>query len=487
MWRPGASAPAAADLDREGGEFAVLNAASNKRLPIARQRQLLPIYSQRTALLHAVETHRTVVVVGETGSGKTTQLPQYLHEAGWTAGGRRVVCTQPRRVAAITVAARVAEEMGRELGGVVGYAVRFDDKTCDGTCIKYCTDGLLVREALQDPLLTRVSVVIVDEAHERSLHTDVLLGLLKKVQKKRPDDFKVIIASATLDAEKFRDFFETNRNAVYPGEERPADGSGGGKAKKRKRSEVGGGKGKDWKGGAAAEDTKPTCVIASVAGRMHPVDILYSEKPIQNYVRAAVEAVVSINRHEGEGDILVFLPGMEEVDEAVYMLKETDAANGMVVLPLYGALPAQQQMRVFDRPTRGMRKVVFSTNIAETSITIDGVKHVVDAGFVRLPYFNPKTGIESLVTAPISRASAKQRAGRAGRTSPGKCVRLFTEAAYLNTLVATTPPEMQRTSLTWAVLQLKALGIDDILHFDFISPPTSEAMMHALEILFRSA
>jgi len=515
MWRPGDDGP-----DREAEFGTLVYANKHRNLPLSRQRQLLPIARYRDSLLYALEEYRTVVVVGETGCGKTTQLPQYLHEAGWTAGGRRVVCTQPRRVAAVTVAQRVADEMGRELGGTVGYAVRFDDRTGEDTAIKFCTDGLLIREALRDPLLSRVSVVIVDEAHERSLHTDVLLGLLKKVQRRRKD-LRIIVASATLDAEKFRDFFEAaGRKKAKKGKATDAGGERtsakeGGEARKggpstsgahtsdpapetaRHRAlaaldaamgSTGASRGPEKSEEPEASEEKPTATIVSVSGRTHPVEVCFAAKPQKDYIAAAVDTVVAIHRQEGEGDILVFLPGMQEVDAAVRMIKDTDVdSRTLWVLPLYAALPSHEQMRVFDRSRqRGMRKVVCATTIAETSVTIDGICFVVDAGFHKLPYFNPSTGIESLLTAPISRASAVQRAGRAGRTQPGKCFRLYTEAAFQNETVmpAATPPEMQRVSLTWAVLQLKALGIDDVLHFDFVSPPSAETMLHALEMLY---
>jgi ATP-dependent RNA helicase DDX35 len=430
-----------------------------------------------------------------------------------------------------TVAARVAEEMGRDLGGVVGYSVRFDDCTSKTeTRIKFCTDGILVRQALADPLLSHVSVVIVDEAHERSLQTDVLLGLLKKVQRKRPD-LRVIVSSATMDAELFRDFFETKRQL----KKQQASSNKKGKTEDAKRpsrwadAAVAGGGSNKARGDSGENDDGPTATIVSVTGRTHPVSIFYSEKPVRDFVRAAAECVLSIHRqgrdqhssisrssssrsrtnsssssqNDYSGDVLVFLPGGEEVDACCRMIKEAsdeaelgnggDSGGGggpsfsssseqLWVLPLYAALPHRDQMRVFER-RRGCRKVIVATPIAETSITLPGVVFVVDGGFVKLPYFNPATGVEALITCPCSQASSKQRAGRAGRTQPGKCFRLCPEATFLK-LEETTPAEMQRTSLTWPILQLKALGVDDVLHFDFPSPPSAAAMLHGLEILY---
>ncbi|KAG5186966.1 P-loop containing nucleoside triphosphate hydrolase protein [Tribonema minus] len=420
FWKPGTAGPGFVQERGGDAEAPVLVDPKLSHLPLSKQRQALPIYQYHRSLLYALETHRTLVIVGETGSGKTTQVPQYLHQAGWTAGGRAVVCTQPRRVAAVTVAARVAQEMGVELGEEVGYAVRFDEKCSKEvgrTALKFVTDGLLIREMMLDPLLSRYSVVMLDEAHERTVHNDILFGLLKKVMRQR-SDLRLIVASATLDAEEFRDFFET----------------------------------------ADKEGDKLTATILSVQGRQHPVDILYLEAPADNYVRAAAEAALSIHETEPPGDILIFMPGAEEIDTV--------------------------QMAVFEPAKPGIRKVIVATNVAETSITLDGVKYVVDPCFVRLPFYDPATGVESLVTTVTSKASATQRAGRAGRTSPGKCLRLVTETDFNSLLPARTPPEVQRTDLSGTLLLLKALGLHDIVRFDFLSPPTAEALARALELLY---
>jgi ATP-dependent RNA helicase DDX35 len=426
------------------GEAVPLYYNRNANLPLQRQRNRLPIRLIRDSILYALEKYRTLILVGETGSGKTTQIPQYLDEAGWTEGGRVVICTQPRRMAAISIATRVAEEMGTTVGDRVGYAVRFDAKyDRERTRIKYYTDGLLLREAMLDPLFSSCSVVMIDEAHERTIYSDILLGVLKKVMRKRPE-LRIVVSSATMDAELFRDFFETN---------------------------------------TTSDPENDTAVIMSVQGRPHPVDIVYLQKPAPNYIQAAVDTVVQIHKHEDVGDVLVFMPGMEEIDRAVLLLKDHFSDQEVRVLPLHGSLPIQTQLRVFQPAPHGVRKVIVATNIAETSLTIEGVRYVVDTGFVRMPYFDVENGLESLIVTTESKASATQRAGRAGRTEPGKCFRLFTEEAF-NQLRDTTVPEIQRSNMAWPVLQLKALGIDDILHFDFLSSPPAEVMMHALELLY---
>jgi ATP-dependent RNA helicase DDX35 len=352
------------------------------------------------------------------------------------------------------VAARVAEEMGCQLGQEVGYSIRFEDVTSAVTRIKFLTDGLLLREALVDPLLSRYSVIMVDEAHERSLSTDILLGVLKKIRKRRPD-LRIIVSSATLQAEAFLSFFA--------GDEAVPEARG---------NEIGGSVGR----------------IISLEGRMYPVDILYTETPTEDYLEKAIQTVFEIHTKEADGDILVFLTGREEIDKAVQAVSERSAqlhprAQTMMPLPLYAGLSTEQQMYVFEPPPENTRKVIFSTNIAEASVTIDGIVYVIDSGFVKLRVFNPITGIETLTATSVSQASATQRAGRAGRTKPGKCFRLYTEAAYQG-LDEASIPEIQRSNLAPVVLQLKALGIDNIVRFDFITSPPAELLTRALELLY---
>ncbi|KAI0484431.1 P-loop containing nucleoside triphosphate hydrolase protein [Xylariaceae sp. FL0804] len=415
---------------------------------------LLPITKHHQSLLYLIETYPVTIVVGQTGSGKTTQIPQFLEHAGWCADGKVIAVTQPRRVAATTVAIRVAEEYDCELGKEVGYSIRFEDVTSAATRIKFLTDGLLIREALVDPLLSRYSVIMVDEAHERSISTDILLGLLKKIRKRRPE-LRIIISSATLQAEDFRNFFSQEADGLV----------------------------------AAAENNgQKTSAIISLEGRTYPIDVLFLESPTEDYVERAVATVFEIHTNEPEGDILVFLTGREEIDTAVQAIADRSAQlqpqeQSIMALPLYAGLSTEQQMYVFDTPPANTRKVILSTNIAEASVTIDGIVYVIDSGFVKLRAFDPGTGIESLTVTPVSQASAAQRAGRAGRTKPGKCYRLYTEEAF-QSLPAANPPEIQRSNLAPFILQLKALGIDNVVRFDYLTPPPAELMSKATELLF---
>ncbi|KAL1210055.1 putative pre-mRNA-splicing factor ATP-dependent RNA helicase DEAH5 [Cardamine amara subsp. amara] len=408
------------------------------KLSIQEQRESLPIYKLKKELIQAVHDNQVLVVIGETGSGKTTQVTQYLAEAGYTTKGK-IGCTQPRRVAAMSVAKRVAEEFGCRLGEEVGYAIRFEDCTGPDTVIKYMTDGMLLREILIDENLSQYSVVMLDEAHERTIHTDVLFGLLKKLMKRRLD-LRLIVTSATLDAEKFSGYFFN-------------------------------------------------CNIFTIPGRTFPVEILYTKQPETDYLDAALITVLQIHLTEPEGDILVFLTGQEEIDSACQSLYERMKGLGknvpeLIILPVYSALPSEMQSRIFDPPPPGKRKVVVATNIAEASLTIDGIYYVVDPGFAKQNVYNPKQGLESLVITPISQASAKQRAGRAGRTGPGKCYRLYTESAYRNEMPPTSIPEIQRINLGMTTLTMKAMGINDLLSFDFMDPPQPQALISAMEQLY---
>lgn len=390
FWKPGADTPGG-HIEEE--RLNIVEAASsavvynpNASFSIERQRQSLPVFRYRNHILYLVENYRTVVIVGETGCGKSTQIPQYLIEAGWAAGGRVVAVTEPRRVAAITVATRVAEEHGSVLGDEVGFAVRFDSRCNQSrTRLKFVTDGLLIREMMSDPLLSNYSVIMLDEAHERSLCTDIVIGLVKKIQRRRPE-LRVIVASATLDAEKVRDFFNTN---------------------------------------VTGDPSKDDVAVLSVEGRMFSIDVFYSLDPVPDFVQATIDTVKKIHHSEPAGDVLVFLTGQDDIDTVVRALI-TEArqlprdAMRMRVLPMHGGLPRADQLRVFERTPRGTRKIIVATNIAEASVTIDGIVYVVDAGFVKMPAYNSGCGIESLVVAPISQASADQRAGRAGRVRSGK-------------------------------------------------------------------
>ena len=408
---------------------------SNKS--IKEQRESLPVYRLKQELMNAISENQVLVVVGETGSGKTTQMTQYMVELGLTKKGM-IGCTQPRRVAAISVAKRVAEEFGCALGEQVGYSIRFDDMTSPDTIIKYMTDGMLMREYLADNDLTRYVALMLDEAHERTVATDVLFGLLKDLCRRR-SDLKIIVTSATLDAEKFSGYFFN-------------------------------------------------CPIFSIPGRTYPVEILYVKEPESDYLEAAIITIMQIHLDQPAGDILVFLTGQEEIDtccETLYTRMQAlgDLAPELIVLPVYSALPSEVQSRIFEPAPTGARKCVVATNIAEASLTIDGIYFVVDPGFSKQKAFNPKLGMDSLVVTPISQASAKQRAGRAGRTGPGRCFRLYTEQAFKTEMLPTNIPEIQRTNLGNVVLQLKAMGINDLLGFDFMDPPPVATLVSALESL----
>ncbi|XP_020527985.1 probable pre-mRNA-splicing factor ATP-dependent RNA helicase DEAH9 isoform X3 [Amborella trichopoda] len=463
FWRPGSERPQPSSLsvleDDEPGFLPFSTLASNSSYGyggLERHRQRLPVFKYRTAILYLLETHATTIIVGETGSGKTTQIPQYLKEAGWADGGRVVVCTQPRRLAVQTVASRVAEEMDVKLGEEVGYTIRFEDLTKSAvTRIKFLTDGVLLREMMDDPLLSKYSVVMVDEAHERSLSTDMLLGLLKKIQRRRPE-LRLIISSATIEAKSIAAFFNQSKKKL-----------------------------------PASRDFGPSRepAILSVEGRGYDVQIHFLEEPVSNYLQAAVSTVLDIHNQEPMGDVLVFLTGQDDIDAAVQML--TDEAqnlaahrSGLLVLPLYAGLSRAEQELVFSPTPRGKRKVVIATNIAETSLTLEGMVYVVDSGFSKQRFYNPITDIESLVVAPISKASARQRAGRAGRVRPGKCFRLYTEEYFESEMPLEGIPEMQRSNLVSCVIQLKALGIDNILGFDWLASPSPEGMIRALEVLY---
>jgi ATP-dependent RNA helicase DDX35 len=447
------------------------------RLPL---NATLPVHEHRDRILYALEKYPVLIMVGETGCGKSTQIPQMLYRAGWTEKEQCIVCTQPRRLAALSLSKRVSEEMCTNLGEKVGYSVRFEDnfnKRGVRTAIKYATEATLIRETLHDPLLSGYSVVMVDEAHERSLQGDVLLGLLKKILRHRKSDFRVIVASATLDTAALRDFFE------------PVVGSSNRKFQQVCVLQV----------GAATGD-------GSGGRQMHPVDLAYLKRPCANFVVETVDTVLSLHSREQQqqqggaerGDILCFLPGHEDVELAARMLTErldedssssssSDTSRSIVVVPLHEHLPTSVQMRVFQ-PTASaaVRKVILATSIAETAITVPGVRYVVDSGYTQYRYFDVRSGVETLTTCLASKAVAVQRSGRAGRTMPGRCFRLMTEEFYRTSPDIPLLPtaEMQRVDVTWAVLQLKAIGIDDILHFDFLSPPSPASLIHALDLLY---
>ncbi|XP_046876500.1 ATP-dependent RNA helicase DHX33 isoform X2 [Hypomesus transpacificus] len=411
-------------------------------VPIDIQRKHLPIYQAKSQLINQLRQLHNAVLIGETGSGKTTQIPQYLFEAGIGRQGI-VAITQPRRVAAISLAGRVAEEKKTQLGKLVGYTVRFEDVTSSETKLKFMTDGMLLREAIGDPLLLRYTVVVLDEAHERTVHTDVLFGVVKTAQRKRREQnklpLKVIVMSATMDVDLFSRYF--NKSPVL-----------------------------------------------YLEGRQHPIQIYYTKQPQSDYLQAALVSVFQIHQEAPPShDILVFMTGQEEIEALARTCRDIakhlpDSCGPITVIPLYASLPPTQQLRVFQPAPKGCRKIILSTNIAETSVTISGIKYVIDTGMVKAKRFNPESGLEVLAVQRVSKAQAWQRAGRAGREDSGSCYRLYTEEEFDN-LIPMTVPEIQRCNLASVVLQLMALGIPDVMNFDFMSKPSPEAMRSALEQL----
>ncbi|XP_077338466.1 ATP-dependent RNA helicase DHX33 [Lithobates pipiens] len=411
-------------------------------VPIDQQRRSLPIYQARAQLIGQLRQLENAVIIGETGSGKTTQVPQYLYEA--SIGRQGIIgITQPRRVAAISLATRVSEERKAELGKLVGFTIRFEDVTSEETKVKFLTDGMLLREAIGDPLMRKYSVIILDEAHERTVHTDVLFGVVKMAQKKRKElgklPLKVIIMSATMDVDLFSEYFN----------------------------------------GAP---------VLYLEGRQHPIQVFYTKQPQSDYLQAALVTVFQIHQEApASHDILVFLTGQEEIEAMTKTCRDIakhlpDGCPQMTVMPLYASLPHSQQLRVFQNAPKDHRKVILSTNISETSITITGIKYVVDTGMVKAKKYNPDSGLEVLAVQRISKAQAWQRTGRAGREDSGICYRLYTEDEF-EKLEKMTVPEIQRCNLASVMLQLLVLRVPNILTFDFMSRPSPDAMHAAIDQL----
>ena len=383
-----------------------------KTKTIKEQKESLPIFSVKEDLLNIIRDNKVVIIVGETGSGKTTQLTQYLYESGYAKYGI-IGCTQPRRVAAVCVAKRVSEEMGTELGDIVGYTIRFEEFINEEkTKIKYMTEGILLRESLTDNELNMYSVIIMDEAHERSLCTDVLFGILKKIIAKRRD-LKLIITSATMNSKKFSTFF----------------------------------------GGAP---------IYQIPGRTFQVTYQYAKSTPEDYVDAAVKKAIEVHLQYPQGDILVFMTGQEDIEATCLLLNERLKQLGenvpkIVILPIYSQLPSDYQARIFQKTK--YRKCIVATN--------------------------PKIGMDALRVTPISQANANQRGGRAGRTGPGLCFRLYTEHSFNTEMWENNVPEIQRTNLANVVLLLKSLKIDNLLEFEFMDPPPHDTILNSMYQLWQ--
>lgn len=401
----------------------------------------LPVYEQKQRILDTLQTNQVIIVQSPTGSGKTTQIPVILHEAGYSDNGV-IAVTQPRRIAALSVSEFISKQLGTSYPGLVGYKMRFEDKTDLTTKIKIMTDGILLQEMKLDPMMKKYSVIMVDEAHERSLNIDFVLGLLKRVLKVRPD-LKIIVSSATMNAEKFSTYF---------------DG----------------------------------CPIVTIDTITYPVTVIYDPPtiPASTNTLTAEEALLSkisntIDRilyNKTEGDILIFLPGEKAIKDCINKLYRMPYSRKIQMIPLYGRLPKEEQERVFDPAPFGRKKVIISTNIAETSVTIDGITSVIDSGLAKLNFYSPRTYTSSLIETPVSKASCNQRRGRAGRTQAGTCYRLYPRKDY-DTRESYTTEEIFRTDLSEVVLRMAELGITDFETFDFISKPPKEAIRGAVETL----
>ncbi len=393
----------------------------------------LPITARRDELLATIRDHQVVVVAGETGSGKSTQLPKLCLELG-RGGDGLIGHTQPRRVAARTIAARIADELGTALGDVVGYSVRFDDRVRDGTQVRVMTDGILLAELGRDPQLRRYDTLIIDEAHERSLNIDFLLGYLRRLLPQRPN-LKLIVTSATIDTERFAAAF-------------------------------------------ADRDGTPAPVV-EVTGRTYPVEVRYRPIEVQRDQAEAIGDAVDELAASGPGDVLVFLSGEREIHDAADALRRR-FTTGTEVLPLYARLSTGEQQRIFQ--AHAGRRIVLSTNVAETSITVPGVRFVVDTGVARISRYSRRLKVQRLPIEPISQASADQRAGRCGRLGPGVCIRLYTEDD-LAARPEFTEPELLRTSLAAVILQMLALDLGDVATFPFIEPPDTAAIRDGFLLL----
>lgn len=401
----------------------------------------LPVYEQKDRILETLKTNQVVVVQSPTGSGKTTQLPVILHEAGYSQNGM-IAVTQPRRIAALSVSEFISKQLKTSYPGLVGYKMRFEDKTDSSTKIKIMTDGILLQEMKLDPWMSRYSVIMVDEAHERSLNIDFVLGLLKRILAVRKD-FKVIVSSATMNAEAFSKYFDN-------------------------------------------------CPIVTIETQVFPVAMVYdpplvkastvneeAEEALLHKIESTIDRVLD---NKENGDILVFLPGEKVIKDCFQRLSLSHFHSKIHIVPLYGRLAKEEQEKVFDSAPFGKKKVVLSTNIAETSVTINGITTVIDSGLAKLNFYSPRTFTSSLIECPVSKASCNQRRGRAGRTQEGTCYRLYKKSEFEERSEYTTE-EIYRTDLSEVVLRMAELGITDFEKFDFISPPQHEDLMGAVNTL----
>ena len=401
----------------------------------------LPVYEQKQKILDCLEKNQVVIVESPTGSGKTTQIPVILYEAGYATNGV-IAVTQPRRIAALSVSEFISKQLGTSYPGLVGYKMRFEDKTDASTKIKIMTDGILLQEMKLDPWLSKYSVIMVDEAHERSLNIDFVMGLLKRVLKERKD-FRVIVSSATMNTQVFSEYF----------------------------------------------DNAP---IVSIDTITYPVSVIYD--PIPGGVTTTTDAgcdlllskicntVERVLDNGDEGGILIFLPGEKIIKDCLDRLYRMPFSRHLHILPLYGRLSKEEQEKVFDEPPAGKKKVIISTNIAETSVTISDITTVIDSGLCKLNFYNPRNFTSSLIESSVSKASCNQRKGRAGRTHEGSCYRLYKRMDF-ETRPEYTTEEIYRTDLSEVVLRMAELGITDFYNFDFIASPGKEGIIGAVDTL----
>lgn len=553
---------------------AALGNLKQKAKALSQLRKDLPIWAHASEIREGLNQKDFMLLVGETGSGKSTQVPQILLPEHWcrpksvTATingitqtvkvGGCIAVTEPRRVAAITLARRVAEEMGTPLGSSspaskVGYSVRFDNSTSPSTQIKFVTEGMLLQELLRDPWLLQYSAVIVDEVHERGVNVDLLMGFLRDMNAGEKEGrggiaLKVTVMSATADLENLRNFFEEeheskesnglsgmndNTNEAFDPEAYETEGesewSGLSSSYKFDGEDTPGEVGSshvtlDFKpqhetpkkghrkasrgklalsneldsialrakanGGRPSGHKTSRTAICYIEGRQFPVKTIYSPEPVRDFIDASLRTIFQIHHKEPmPGDILVFLTGQETVESLESLVNEYALGMGsdvpkLLVLPLFAALPQAAQQRVFQPAPPKTRKIILATNIAETSVTVSGVRFVIDCGKSKIKQFRSRIGLDSLLVKPISKSAATQRKGRAGREAPGQCYRLYTEQDHL-ALQSSNTPEILRCDLSQAILTMKARGVDDIMRFPFLDRPPREALEKALLQLFR--
>lgn len=407
------------------------------------ERKTLPVTLQKDKLCGLIKKHETLIIIGETGSGKTTQIPQIVYE-NILRPDEDVVVTQPRRVAAISLAERVSFEVNTEIGDIVGYRVRFIDKTNHFTKIKFMTDGMLLRTAILEKSLSAYGCVILDEAHERTVNTDLLFGIVKKVQQVRrhgSNPLKVIVMSATVNADLFANYFG-NAQIVY------------------------------------------------LQGRLHDINIFHTRKNVEDYFHDTIVTIFQLHREVPERqDFLVFLTGQEEIESMAQVIEHVNQNPSLRNYPvikirtLYASLPTNEQLKVFLplEPNEFARKIILSTNIAETSVTLTGIKYVIDCGKVKVRSFHPETSMDALKIENISQAQAEQRAGRAGRESDGYCYRMYSKKQY-DEMITDQIPEIQRCNMGNVVLQILAMNMDPY-KFDFINMPSTDAIDQAYKML----